>query len=211
MLMPLAFAGGVVDLSGTAVLLRLVFAEHGVSMIPCGGQVRRVILVRFLVIFLLILVILLLDSYVACSLRFWLIHSDSTLSCISHSVSHCIHRSVCWATRERLGGVSLLWVGLVMPDDSTLCVGPLRYQPPGSHEGLVEGLLVEGRLRKRIAELLAHRTAGRRTMAEVNQLSSRAPQLQGHMHVGCTCPCASFTRWCMLHGRLSPCIEFQPG
>jgi len=42
-----------------------------------------------------------------------------------------------------------------------------RYQPPGSHEGLVEGLLLEGRLRLRIAELQAHRAAGRRTMAEV--------------------------------------------
>lgn len=42
-----------------------------------------------------------------------------------------------------------------------------RYQPPGSHEGLVEGLLVEGRLRMRIAELQAHRAAGRRTMTEV--------------------------------------------
>lgn len=42
-----------------------------------------------------------------------------------------------------------------------------RYQPPGSHEGLVDGLLVEGRLRMRIAELQAHRAAGRRTMAEV--------------------------------------------
>ncbi len=42
-----------------------------------------------------------------------------------------------------------------------------RYQPPGSHEGFVEGLLLEGRLRLRIAELQAHRAAGRRTMAEV--------------------------------------------
>lgn len=44
-----------------------------------------------------------------------------------------------------------------------------RYQPPGSHEGLVEGLLLEGRLRLRIAELQAHRAAGRRTMAEIEE------------------------------------------
>jgi hypothetical protein len=43
-----------------------------------------------------------------------------------------------------------------------------RYQPPGSHEGFVEGLLLEGRLRLRIAELQAHRAAGRRTIADVS-------------------------------------------
>lgn len=43
-----------------------------------------------------------------------------------------------------------------------------RYQPPNSHEGFVEGLLLEGRLRLRIAELQAHRAAGRRTLADVS-------------------------------------------
>eukprot|EP00878_Enallax_costatus_P012758 GHUV01013322.1.p1 GENE.GHUV01013322.1~~GHUV01013322.1.p1 ORF type:complete len:392 (+),score=109.48 GHUV01013322.1:90-1178(+) len=49
-----------------------------------------------------------------------------------------------------------------------------RYQPPGSHEGLVEGLLVEGRLRMRIAELQAHRAAGRRTMTEIEDAEIEA-------------------------------------
>lgn len=43
-----------------------------------------------------------------------------------------------------------------------------RYQPPGSHEGFVEGLLLESRLRLRIAELQSHRAAGRRTLADVS-------------------------------------------
>ena len=43
-----------------------------------------------------------------------------------------------------------------------------RYQPPGSHEGFVEGLLLVSRLRLRIAELQSHRAAGRRTLADVS-------------------------------------------
>jgi hypothetical protein len=98
----------VVDLSDAAVLLCLVFAGHSVLMVPSGGQGPRVILVRFLVIFLRIFVIFLLDSNTAGSLRFWLMHSDSTHRCINHCIRHCIHRPVCWATR---GGVALVGAG----------------------------------------------------------------------------------------------------
>jgi hypothetical protein len=54
------------------------------------------------------------------------------------------------------------------------------YAPPGCHDGLVEGLLLEGRLRLRIAELQAHRAAGRRTLAEVRRMpAQRLPGGEG--------------------------------
>lgn len=81
-----------------------------------------------------------------------------------------------------------------------------RYGPPGSHEGLVEGLLVEGRLRLRIAELQAHRAAGRRTMAEV-RFSAIRNNKKSMMYAGLCCAVWPLQ---VRGGGAGLCAAFQP-
>jgi hypothetical protein len=78
-------------------------------------------------------------------------------------------RALWRACRLRTGSYGLHTIAFVLiwANRYVSLISLCRYGPPGSHEGLVEGLLVENRLRLRIAELQAHRAAGRRTMAEV--------------------------------------------
>jgi hypothetical protein len=54
-------------------------------------------------------------------------------------------------------------------DQALFLIFLLRFQPPGAHEALVDGLFTETRLRTRIQELQAYRAAGLRTFAEADE------------------------------------------